>query len=88
MEPGSDGRAQYDMRWEWRRCLEEGLLDGITLKQVPIGSRFFCELRELADARRVPTYETPWIANHARDRNSGQVINGRSRLKPALVPSC
>ena len=38
----------------------------ITLKQVPIGSRMFCELKKMADARRVPIFETTFIANSLR----------------------
>ncbi|MHB0934777.1 MAG: hypothetical protein ACYDCO_06395 [Armatimonadota bacterium] len=38
-----DGLAFQNQRWNWRRWLEDGWVDGITLKGCPLGSDMFVE---------------------------------------------
>jgi len=66
MEPGPTGRTLYDMQWDWRKWLLTKIVDGITLKQVPIDSAMFHELKRLADERGVPIFETPFLWNYVK----------------------
>ena len=39
-----DGAAFYNQRWNWRRWLEDGWVDGLTLKGCPLDSALFAEV--------------------------------------------
>ena len=49
-----------NMHWAWRQWIEEGLLDGITLKSMASSSAIADEAMALADARGIETMFCPY----------------------------
>lgn len=86
LEPGIEVPATHDVRMamcvEWRRWIEEGLLDEITLKYWSANSRFVHEqILPLARARGIAVYhsESNFALNTPRAKELAEVMTADAR---------
>lgn len=69
MEPEPSEWAMYNIHWDWRRWIEDGIIDEITNKEVPPHGGFFRAIRQLTDVRPLPVYDCPFLMIAASSRN-------------------
>ena len=61
MEP--EQGAAMEVHWDWRRWIEEGLPDSITMKEVWPGSAFADEILAMTRPRGIPAIHSPYNHN-------------------------
>ncbi|MAE62695.1 MAG: hypothetical protein CMJ18_00360 [Phycisphaeraceae bacterium] len=54
-------RPMTGIQWDWRRWIEEGLLDAVTLKNLDPDSCFFDEVMAVAERHGVETIHCPYL---------------------------
>ena len=77
MEP--DQGAAMELHMDWRRWLEEGLADSVTMKEVWPRSRFGDEVLSHTRPRGVPVIFCPYANNIWKKEGGEQVVEGRIR---------
>lgn len=71
--PSIDGRSAMNIFWDWRRWIDEGIADSITLKEVLPGSRLAKELFAHAQPRRIRVIYSPY-ANDLWLQPNGELV--------------
>lgn len=54
-------RAMTNIRWDWQKWIEEGIVDAVTLKNMETGTAFYDKVMGVAEAHNVKTYACPYL---------------------------
>ena len=61
MDSAPNERAMTNIHWDWRRWLDEGLLDAVTLKNISPGMAFCDEVVQASQAKGVEVWACPYL---------------------------